>query len=646
MSFKRTGCLAVLVVISVLLVTVNNAECITIRPAAFDHIVANVPTEVMAGVEFEVGITFVDRYGNLMDDSWKPETSLTLNVSQPASVQPSVLTPGNYVPGFTYSVHTEKMGELTLALRDEKGKVLDQWNLTIKSGRPVELLIDLPAGAEVGETVTMSIQAVDAHGNVAFGYLPQVKSISLEDSAAVITGAIESRAGGIYELPIKFRTAGKQAIKLRDRKRGLSGSSAVVNVIPAPLDVFDIKTASSRSIAGNELTLTIRAFDRHGNLVTDYGSRYKGVRLYSRSVQIAPDLIPPSSFNDGVAKVGIVMKSAGDHTIKVSELQSNISGDFSVRVVPARVKTLLIRTPDSAMAGEPFEITITSEDEFGNRTPSIPSGSFVRLESTGTGNLNPAVVKASSFKDGVARLKVSYEKAESFEITASLTDSGAAMPAPSSADERVKARVSAQKAREEAMRARRESRLRQKRVSEQITQSSIPEIRADAPASDVKSVPEPVRKPEPVVVPATGKQTQSVKKPVPVRTTKSSTPPMSPAPEVAEKRILRPGILDGIAVVEEENRALITFSTNGMTDYNVTTSAKLSRKWIDIEFPDMAVDLPEHIDGGEMIVGDVYVEPSVGGGRGVRVSIEILPTRIGYDVYQEGQSIVLKVSKQ
>ena len=635
MSFRRAGCLVVLAVVSALLLTVSSAECITIRPAAFNHIEAIVPEEVMAGVEFEVAVTFVDRYGNPMADNWKPETSLTLKVSQPASVRPSVLTPGNYVPGFKYSVHTEKMGELTLSLHDDKGKVLDQWDLTIKSGRPVKLLVDLPLRAEVGETITMSIQAVDAHGNVAFGYAPKAQSISLEDSAASVVGAIESRAGGVYEIPIRFRAHGQHTVNLKDRKRGLTGSSAAVNVTPAPLDSFAIRTVSGQSVAGKELALTIRALDRYGNLVTDYGRRYKGVRLYSRDAGVAPDLIPPSSFSDGVARVRIVMRSAGDHTIKVSELQSNISGDFIVRIVPAGVKTLRIRTPDSAMAGEPFEITITSEDEFGNRTPSIPSGSVVRLSSTGTGTLNPATVKPGAFKDGVAHLKVSYEKAESFEITASLSDSGKVMPAPSPVDEKAKARISAQKAREEAMRARRESRLRQKRVTEQIPPRPS-EPRIPTPAPVVKKAPEPVRKKEAAPV----KRTPPVRKAEPVKT------PESPTPVVASLKPLRPGILDRIVVVEDESKALVTFSTNGMTDYNVTTSAKLSRKWIDIEFPDMAVDLPDRISGGEKIVGEVYVEPSVGDGRGVRVSVEILPTRIGYDVYQEGRTIVLKVNKQ
>ena len=638
MSFRRAGCLAVLAVLSVLIFSVRSAECITIKPAAFDHIEASVPEVVMAGVEFEVAVTFVDRFGNPMADDWEPDTSLTLRVSQPASVQPSVLSPENYVPGFKYSVHTEKMGELTLSLHDDKGKILDQWTLTIKSGRPVKLLVDLPPRAEVGEKVTMVIQAVDAHGNVTFGYDLQAQSLSMEDSAVSVAGEVVSRPGGFFELPVRFRTQGRQVVNLKDRKRGLNGSSDTVDVSPAALDSFEIKTASGQAVAGETLALTIRALDRYGNLLSDYGGRYKGVRLYSRDVTVAPDLIPPSSFRDGVAKTGIVIRAAGDHTVKVSELQSNVAGDFSIRIVPAAAQSLRVNTPDTAMAGEPFVITVTSEDAFGNRTPSIPSGSMVTLKSTGTGTLRPDVVKAEAFKDGVAQIRVSYEKAESFEITAELAAQGKVTTTPSPVDQKELARASAQKARDEAQRARREARLREKRVAEKISTPGKPATQA--PASVVKKAPEPVSKKTVLPAPAPEKQMASAK------TAGPSDKPAGPAPVVANKRPLRPGILDRIAVSEEENRALVIFSTNGMTDYNVTTSAKLSRKWIDIEFPDMAVDLPDRIRGGEKIVGEVYVEPLVKTGRGVRVSIEILPTRIGYDVYQEGQSLVLKVNRQ
>jgi len=634
MSLRRAGCLVLLAAVSAILLTADSAECITIRPAAFDHITASVPKEVMAGVEFEVAVTFVDRFGNPMGQNWKPDTSLTLKVSQSASVRPSVLTPENYLPGFIFGVRTEKMGELTLSLHDDNGNVLDKWNLTIKSGRPVQLLVDLPANAEVGQTVTMSIQAVDAHGNVAFGYVPQAQSMVLENAGASLVGEFKSRAGGIFEMPIQFRSRGRQTVRLTDRKRGLGGSSAAVNVTPAPLASFDIRADSGQAVAGEKLALMIRAVDRYGNPVTDYGGRYKGVRLYSEDAAVAPDLIPPMSFIDGSARVGITLKKAGDHTIRVSELQSNISGDVNVRIVPAGVNTLRVETPESATAGEPFIVTVISEDAFGNRTPSVPSGSVAQLRSTGTGAIAPDTIRSSAFRNGVASLKVTYEKAESFEITAQLADAGKAAPGYKPEDEKERARRSAQKARDEAMRARRESRLRETRVLEKTSPSTG--IRTGSPPPAAKKDREPAGKKDP----APARPAPQVKKVTPVETTERQ------APVLASKKPMRPGILDSIAVQESQRQALVTFSTNGMTSYNVTTSAKLSRKWIDIEFPDMAVDLPDRIGGGDKIVGEIYVEPSMGDGRGIRVSIEILPTRIGYDVYQEGRSLVLKVSKQ
>lgn len=633
MSFRRAGCLVVLAVSWVMIFSVHSAESITIKPAAFDHIQARVPEVVMAGVEFEVAVTFVDRYGNPMAESWRPETSLTLRVSQPASVQPSVLSPENYVPGFKYSVRTEKMGELTLSLVDEKGRVLDQWALTIKSGRPVKLHLDLPASAEVGETVPMVIQAVDAHGNAAYGYELQTQSISIEDGVASLAGEAVSRAGGFYEVPVKFRTQGRQVIQLRDRKKGLTGTSSPVDVRPAELDSFEIRTASGQISAGETLALTIRALDRYGNPLTDYGSRYKGVRLYSKGVAVAPDLVPPSAFREGVAQTGVVIRTAGDHSVEVSELQSRVSGDFRVRIIPAVVRTLSVHTPETAMAGEPFEITITSEDAFGNRSASFPAGSSVMLRSTGTGNLTPDAVDTQAFKNGEARVRVTYEKAESFDIRAELASGGSGSAAPPQADPKEMARTKAQKARDEAVRARREARLREKRVSEKMPSPARPEPQAPAAVKKKPQGPGPA---------------SETKKTAPAKaaTAKMAKTPTTPAPVVASKKPLRPGILDRITVQEEGTSALVTFSTNGMTDYNVTTSAKLSRKWIDIEFPDMAVDLPDRISGGEKIVGEVYVEPSDKTGRGVRVSVEILPTRIGYDVYQEGQSLVLKVNRQ
>ncbi len=122
----------------------------------------------------------------------------------------------------------------------------------------------------------------------------------------------------------------------------------------------------------------------------------------------------------------------------------------------------------------------------------------------------------------------------------------------------------------------------------------------------------------------------------------------APKPGVVAEKVERafenegtPGILDNISIVETPNEALVIFATNGLVDYSVSTSAKLSRKWIEIFFPTLKTDLPGHLDGGERIVGEIYTEVS-SGSTGVKVSVEIIPSRIGYDFYQEGSSLVLR----
>jgi hypothetical protein len=105
------------------------------------------------------------------------------------------------------------------------------------------------------------------------------------------------------------------------------------------------------------------------------------------------------------------------------------------------------------------------------------------------------------------------------------------------------------------------------------------------------------------------------------------------------------GVLGGVVVSESDRDALVRFSTNGVTDYSVATAVKLSRKWIVIEFPALEPDLPDKLTGGAKIIGEVSAEEAEAG-KGVKISVEILPVRIGYEVYQEGGTLVLKVTIQ
>lgn len=161
MSFWRCGRVALLAVAAVWLLSVQGTESAALRLHLLDHFIAQVPGEVTAGVEFPVSITFVDSYGDPMADDWEPENAVTLQASRPASIQPPVLTAVNYVPGFTYRVRTEKAGDMSLFLRDAKGRLLAQWDLTVRPEKPEDSSGKVTAGGSASGEETMRPDVLD-----------------------------------------------------------------------------------------------------------------------------------------------------------------------------------------------------------------------------------------------------------------------------------------------------------------------------------------------------------------------------------------------------------------------------------------------------------------------------------------------------
>lgn len=438
----------------------QSAESITVKNSALDYIKAVVPKEVVAGEEFEVIISFVDRFENSMPPEWKPSSSLSLTASRPASVLPPILSPENYLPNFRFRVSTEKMGQLVLTLRNEEGQVLEEWNLIVRSGPPVKLVLDLQDEAQSGETVFISFSAVDMHGNVAIGYEPDSDAIVVEGGAVQETARLRKAGEGSFEMPVLFIRPGKQSVTVRDRGKGLTGVSEEINIVSAPLASQEIDPLIKRE--------------------------------------------------------------------------------------------------------------------------KVPASPAVKI------------------------------------------------------DEKEKARIAAELARKEAIRARRVAKLRDKKIKERQV-SRIQPIASSATRASIKPDGEPA-------VESTAAQQNELypEKPEGLEDPKNS----EKVPfKITGRKSLMPVVLDGVVVKEADNYGIVSFSTNGITEYNVSTSAKLSRKWINIEFPFVKPELPAHLTGGSDIIGAVYAEkPETG--KGIMISLEILPDSIGYEIYQEGDCLILKVTRQ
>jgi hypothetical protein len=121
----------------------------------------------------------------------------------------------------------------------------------------------------------------------------------------------------------------------------------------------------------------------------------------------------------------------------------------------------------------------------------------------------------------------------------------------------------------------------------------------------------------------------------------NGTPPV----RAVNNHNIRPGILDGVAVKESADRGVVSFSTNGIVEYEVYASTKSHRKWINIVFPRITSELPDHLDGGDRIIGQIYLEKNKDG-KSLKISVEILPLKTGYEVFHQDGSLILKVTRQ
>ena len=108
--------------------------------------------------------------------------------------------------------------------------------------------------------------------------------------------------------------------------------------------------------------------------------------------------------------------------------------------------------------------------------------------------------------------------------------------------------------------------------------------------------------------------------------------------------------LTGINIEANPQSAVVIFSINDPSkdpavDYRVTTSVRLSRKWIDLELPVIRAGLFGGVGTGGGILGEILVEET-SDGAGTRISIEILPANINYNIRQQDGSLVFSVTTQ
>ncbi len=294
--------------------------------------------------------------------------------------------------------------------------------VVVKPGKFDHFVLQVPEKIMAGENAVIKIMVYDAHDNIITNFSESGREFRIGVTGTAIAQPAKlspnSFPGGVANVSFTDKRAESVVFSIYEEGGTVPILTREIMVSPNKLDHFVIQTPPN-AVAGQSFDVRIIAEDAFGNPVEDREMVGKSLRITSRgsaTLRIADTFVP--DFKKGAVAVSLVSEKSGDALIEVHETVTGSKGlSKSISIVPAELSYFRVSAPKEVVAGEPFELTVSAYDAFGNPINNYAStGNGIVLLSTGTSRIEPSFVQASSFKSHEANLRITYDKAEEISI--------------------------------------------------------------------------------------------------------------------------------------------------------------------------------------------------------------------------------------
>jgi hypothetical protein len=225
-----------------------------------------------------------------------------------------------------------------------------------------DLKVVAPATATAGQAVSVSVTAEDANGNPVTSYSGTVHFASSDTSSGVMLPADSTLTNGQGTFTATLIKAGPQTLTVSDAANALSTTANLI-VTPQAANRLALTTAASPT-AGTGFTFSVTALDPYGNTDTNYAGT---VHFSSSDTSSGVSMPPNSTLTNGQRTFSATLVKAGSTAITGADTaNTSISGSLTVSVAPAAASVVTVTTPSSVKANQPFAMTVTLRDRFGN----------------------------------------------------------------------------------------------------------------------------------------------------------------------------------------------------------------------------------------------------------------------------------------
>ncbi|MEW6675580.1 MAG: hypothetical protein AB1348_06215 [Nitrospirota bacterium] len=407
--------------------SISYAGTVIVKPGKFDHFTLQVPDRIIAGESFVIKALVYDSNNNLITNFSESGKEFKVSATGSAHVQPSLLGLTSFPGGAANITVTDKKAEtVVFSIYEAEGTVpVISKEIVISPNRLDHFILQSPAEVTAGSSFDVRVVAKDVFDNTVSD-TEIGKNIRITSSGTsplkILGPPTPDFKNGTASISFVSEKVGDAIVQVQEVSTGSKGQSQSIVVNPAALSYFRLQSPKE-VVAGEPFEITVTAYDSYANLVHNYTSGGNGVSLYSTGhSKIEPSFIKPSEFKNGQATINVTYERAEDIVVIAREHNKTQEGkSSSIKVTHAPGDHFVVVTPDVAISGQRFKIKIEVYDRYNNIAKNYNlTGNDVLLRTTGTGVISPSIISPSEFVDGIAMVEVTYDKAESFAISASM----------------------------------------------------------------------------------------------------------------------------------------------------------------------------------------------------------------------------------
>ena len=292
--------------------------------------------------------------------------------------------------------------------------------IEILPGKLSSFEVTAPKEVTAGTPFSVIIKARDKFENLVINYSKEEKGIILNTEEgisiqpySILSSSFES---GIAKINITCKKSGEITIFVKDMETICLGKSQKIKVFPGKLDRFSVEIPQ-KALAGEEFPVIIKSLDSYNNLCTNYSQLYSPIKV---KIENNWKKVEEPFFKNGIAIVSLNYNKKGIYSVKVLNENGDEKGESEkITILPNKIDHFIVETPEKANAGKPFLTLIKAVDKYENIIENYDKcGKDIKLISTGTGNISPRIIPPYSFKNGIAKSELIYDRAENFGIIA------------------------------------------------------------------------------------------------------------------------------------------------------------------------------------------------------------------------------------